>query len=63
MNLAEVFAMLVQLGVCAPVQFNAADQTKLTVLVCPFAQAADAEPTEETPLPTPPLSKKRAGIG
>ena len=60
MNLAEVFAMLVQLGVCAPVQFNAPDQAVLTVLVCPFAQPAEVAPSEEPAPAAPPLSKKRA---
>ncbi len=43
MNLAAVFAALMQLGVCAPVQFAAPDGSKLTVLVCPIQAPAGAE--------------------
>ena len=51
MNLAAVFAALLQLGVCAPVQFNAPDGSKLTVLVCPIQ--APAEPGSEAPVAPP----------
>ena len=57
MNLAAVFTMLVQLGVCAPMHFTRPDHTDLTVLVCPFmSQQAPAE--QAAPVPEP--SKKQA---
>ena len=47
MNLAAVFAALMQLGVCAPVQFAAPDGSKLTVLVCPIQAPADPASDEQ----------------
>jgi hypothetical protein len=57
MNLAAVFAALIQLGVCAPVQFAAPDGSKLTVLVCPIQ--APAEPAGDVPVVPPPVKGKQ----
>lgn len=57
MNLAAVFAALMQLGVCAPVQFAAPDGSKLTVLVCPIQ--APAEPAGDVPVTPPPAKGKQ----
>ena len=51
MNLAAVFAALVQLGVCAPVQFAAPDGGKLSVLVCPIL--TPEEPASDAPAAPP----------
>ena len=56
MNLAAIFAALMQLGVCAPVQFAAPDGAKLTVLVCPIQ--TQAEPEGDAPV-APPVPGKR----
>lgn len=57
MNLVVIFAALVQLGVCAPVQFAAPDGGMLTVLVCPMQTAA--EPGGDAPVVVPPVPGKR----
>ena len=50
MELAQVFAFLIQLHVCAPVAFNAPSGAKLTVLVCPIVEpAAPAKEPEAKP--------------
>jgi hypothetical protein len=50
-NLAQIFAFLLQLGVCGQVHFDKPDGGKITVLVCPYAQPA---PDAEAPPPPPP---------
>lgn len=49
MNIGSVFAMLMQMGVCGTVNFNAADGTTLRVLVCPAT--VPARPAEPAPDP------------
>ena len=44
MNLGAVFAMLIQLGACAPVDFTGTDGTTLRVLVCPIRMAPSQPP-------------------
>lgn len=48
MNLGAVFAMLVQLGACAPVDFTGGDGSSLRVLVCPV-RLAPAQPPAAPP--------------
>ncbi len=48
MNLGAVFLMLIQIGACAPVDFNGTDGTTLRVLVCPV-KMAPAQPPAEPP--------------
>ncbi|MBC7634540.1 MAG: hypothetical protein H7251_02950 [Acetobacteraceae bacterium] len=57
MNLVALFAALLQLGVCAPVQFAAPDGGTLTVLVCPMQTAAEAE--GDAPVVVPLVPGKR----
>lgn len=51
MNLGAVFAVLIQIGACAPVDFSGTDGTTLRVLVCPvkMAPAQPAEPPAAPP--------------
>ena len=62
MNLAAVFAMLVEMGVCAPMHFTRPDHTALVVLVCPYTipGTPDADTPTEPATPAPAPSKKRA---
>ncbi len=48
MNLAALFALLLQSGACAPVEFKGQDGSGLTVLVCPMLRPS-AEPSPEIP--------------
>jgi len=56
MSLAMIFAYLLASGVCAETEFHAADGSRLTVLVCPRAVAAEAAPPAGQ---APPLPEKR----
>lgn len=51
--IAPVLAMLIQMGVCAPVEFTAPTGGTLTVVVCPLTRAAPepADEPEERPKP------------
>jgi hypothetical protein len=51
-----IFAYLLASGVCAETEFRAADGSRLTVLVCPRAVAAEAGPPAEL---APALPEKR----
>lgn len=44
-QIAAMLSMLVQLGVCQPTTFKAPDGGSLVVLVCPFQQPPEGEPT------------------
>jgi hypothetical protein len=44
MTIAMMLALLVQAGVCAPIDFTASDGSALTVVVCPIARQAPADP-------------------
>lgn len=56
MNLAMLFAMLLQSGVCAQSEFHDAGGRTLLVMVCPrMTQPVDRGPASpEAPAPTPP---------
>jgi hypothetical protein len=56
MSLAMIFAYLLASGVCAETEFRAADGSRLAVLVCPRAAAAEAAPP---PKQSPLLPEKR----
>ncbi len=70
MNVAIMLQMLVQIGVCAPVDFTGSDGTALTVLVCPVrhdkapqgAPPADTAPPNDAvpPAPEAPPKEERA---
>lgn len=47
MNLAAIFAVLLQAGVCAEVPFTGRDGSSLRVIVCPRMVAAPAVPEGE----------------
>jgi len=49
MNVASVLALLVQMGVCAPVQFSGPADSKLTVIVCPMMEQAPADEEPKGP--------------
>ena len=53
MNVAIILAMLVQSGICAPVDFEGRDGNQLTVLVCPMMKQAGAAPDDTAPPPPP----------
>ncbi len=57
MNVSIILSLLVQIGVCAPVDFTAQSGGTLTVLVCPIARAAPAQPPAE---PETPPKEERA---
>lgn len=44
-QIAALLAVLVQMGICQPTKFQAPDGGSLVVLVCPFQQPAEGEPT------------------
>jgi len=50
MNIAAILAMLVQAGLCAPVEFSGPDGAQLTVLVCPML----TQPKQSAPPIVPP---------
>ena len=52
MNLAAIFALLLQSGVCAQTEFNGVDGRTLAIMVCPRTVAPDSTaPTEPAPPP------------
>ena len=60
MNLAAIFALLLQSGVCAQTAFQRADGSTLAIMVCPRMATPDsgapAEPSDPAPeqAPQPP---------
>jgi hypothetical protein len=59
MNLAAIFALLLNAGVCAQTEFQRSDGSALAVMVCPrMAPAPDqapppADPADPAPDPAP----------
>jgi hypothetical protein len=53
MSLALILAYLLASGACAETEFRAADGSRLTVLVCPRAAAAETAPPAEQAQPLP----------
>ena len=51
MNLAAIFALLLQSGVCGQSQFRGPDGTVLTVIVCPQVAHPETETPEAPPVP------------
>jgi hypothetical protein len=49
MNLAALFALLIQTGACAPTEFHGSDGSTLSVLVCPMMNAPTATSPDEAP--------------
>ena len=49
MNLAALFALLLQSGACAPTDFQGTDGSKLTIMICPMLKPAPAAPSEDAP--------------
>jgi len=63
MNLAAIFALLLQSGVCAQSEFHSADGNTLAIMVCPRMTAPDTTaPAEPAPLPeeSPPVEAPSA---
>jgi hypothetical protein len=64
MNLAAIFALLLQSGVCAQSEFQRPDGTALAIMVCPRMatpdSAAPAKPTEPTD-PAPEAAPEKPG--
>ncbi len=58
MSLATIFAYLLATGACAQAEFQAADGTRLAVMVCPRTLAAEQVPPDAAP-PAPPEPEKR----
>jgi len=49
MNLAALFALLLQSGACAPTEFHGSDGSNLTIMICPMLKPAPATTPEDAP--------------
>lgn len=49
MTIAMLFALLLQSGACAPVDFAGLDGSTLTILVCPMKRGPDSNQPNEEP--------------
>ena len=62
MNIAAIFALLLNAGVCAQTEFQRADGSALAVMVCPrMAPAPDTDPTDPLPDPAPEEAPQQPG--
>ena len=63
MNIAAIFALLLQSGICAQTEFHGVDGSTLAVMVCPSTvapeDAAPADPTPPAPEAAPPSPGSR----
>jgi hypothetical protein len=54
MSLAAIFALLLQSGICADVDFHSTDGRTLSIMVCPHTNAPDdGDTTPDAPPPSP----------
>ncbi len=51
MNLAAIFALLIQTGACTSSEFHGGDGSTLSVMVCPMMQSPANSPSPDTEAP------------